>query len=209
VTSLSVRALALIAVMFVAVGCTVERTLPPVGAGGSMASYANAIDYRIGPGDMLSVVVWHNPDLSSTMPVRPDGRISLALLGDVVAAGKKPTELADELKERLKPYVKDPIVTVTPTQFVGPVARQVRVIGEAVQPRAIPFTSNMTLLDVMIDVGGLTKYADGDRAVIVRVENGAQKTYHVRLDSLIRDGDVDQNVAVQPGDILIIPQRFF
>jgi polysaccharide export outer membrane protein len=195
--------------MFVVVGCETERTLPPVGVGASMASYADASDYRIGPGDMLSIVVWHNQELSSQMPVRPDGRISMALLGDVVAAGKKPTELADELREKLKPYVKDPIVTVTPTQFVGPAARQVRVIGEAVQPRAIPFSSNMTILDVMIDVGGLTRYADGDRAVIVRVENGVQKSYRVRLDSLIRDGDVNQNVAVQPGDIVIIPQRFF
>jgi polysaccharide export outer membrane protein len=130
-------------------------------------------------------------------------------VGDVVAAGKTPMDLADELKNKLKPYVRDPLVTVTPTQFVGPIARQIRVIGEAVQPRAIPYSSNMTVLDVMIAVGGLTRYADGDRAVIVRVEKGAQRTYHVHLDSLVRDGDVSQNVAVQPGDILIIPQRFF
>lgn len=118
-------------------------------------------------------------------------------------------DLANELKDKLKPFVKDPLVTVTPTQFVGPIARQVRVIGEAAQPRAIPYSSNMTLLDVMIAAGGLTRYADGDRAEIVRNENGVQKTYHVHLDSLIRDGDVSQNVAIQPGDILIIPQRFF
>lgn len=133
----------------------------------------------------------------------------MPLIGDVVAAGKAPMALADEIKEKLKPFIKDPIVTVTPTQFFGPVARQIRVIGEAAQPRAIPFSANMTVLDVMIAVGGLTKYADGDRAVIVRVENGTQQTYHVHLDGLIRDGDVTQNVAMQPGDILIIPQRFF
>lgn len=177
--------------------------------GASSASYANGSDYRIGPGDLLNVVVWHNAELSGPVPVRPDGRISIPLVGDVVAAGKTPMDLANELKDKLKPFVKDPLVTVTPTQFVGPIARQVRVIGEAAQPRAIPYSSNMTLLDVMIAAGGLTRYADGDRAEIVRNENGVQKTYHVHLDSLIRDGDVSQNVAIQPGDILIIPQRFF
>jgi polysaccharide export outer membrane protein len=158
---------------------------------------------------MLNVVVWHNADVSGQVPVRPDGRISVPLVGDILAAGKTPMSLADELKDKLKPFIKDPLVTVTPTQFVGPIARQIRVIGEAVQPRAISFTANMTVLDVMIDVGGLTRYADGDRAVIVRVEKGLQETYHVHLDSLIRDGDVAQNVAMEPGDILIIPQRFF
>jgi polysaccharide export outer membrane protein len=189
--------------------CSSEKTLPPAQIGATAESYAVGSDYRVGPGDMLNVVVWHNPDVSGQTPVRPDGRISVPLVGDVVAAGKTPMALADELKEKLKPFIKDPIVTVTPTQFVGPVARQIRVIGEAAQPRAIAFTSNMTVLDVMISAGGLTRYADGDRAVIVRVEKGVQQTYHVHLDSLIRDGDVTQNVAMRPGDILIIPQRFF
>jgi len=190
-------------------GCSDELTLPPVGITASTASYENSSDYRLGPGDVVNVVVWHNTDLSSQVPVRPDGRISMPLLGDVVAAGKTPMDLAKEIKDKLKPYVKDPLVTVTPTQFVGPIARQVRVIGEAVQPRAVPYSSNMTLLDVMIAVGGLTRYADGDRAVIVRLEKGTQKTYHVHLDGLIRDGDVSENVALEPGDVLIIPQRFF
>jgi polysaccharide export outer membrane protein len=206
---LASRALALFVVILLAAGCSEERTLPTAAVTASAASYASASDYRIGPGDQLNVVVWHNPDLSGPAPVRPDGRISIPLVGDVVAAGKTPMDLADELKDKLKPYIKDPLVTVTPTQFVGPISRQIRVIGEASQPRAIPYSTNMTLLDVMIAVGGLTRYADGDRAEIVRAENGVQKTYHVHLDSLIRDGDVSQNVAVQPGDILIIPQRFF
>lgn len=208
-SGLFLRAVVLWAVTLLAVGCTAERTLPTAAISASPASYANASDYRIGPGDQLNIVVWHNADLSGQVPVRPDGRISIPLVGDVVAAGKTPMALADELKSMLKPFIKDPLVTVTPTQFVGPISRQIRVIGEAVQPRAIPYSSNMTLLDVMIAVGGLTRYADGDGAVIVRVENGTQQTYHVHLDSLIRDGDVSQNVAVQPGDILIIPQRFF
>ena len=203
------RALALCAAFSMLTGCSDELTLPPVGITASTASYENSSDYRLGPGDVVNVVVWHNTDLSSQVPVRPDGRISMPLLGDVVAAGKTPMDLAKEIKDKLKPYVKDPLVTVTPTQFVGPIARQVRVIGEAVQPRAVPYSSNMTLLDVMIAVGGLTRYADGDRAVIVRLEKGTQKTYHVHLDGLIRDGDVSENVALEPGDVLIIPQRFF
>ncbi|MGH6878577.1 MAG: XrtA/PEP-CTERM system exopolysaccharide export protein [Rhizomicrobium sp.] len=206
---LTLRALALFVVTIFAVGCSSEATLPTAAITPSATSYSTAADYRIGPGDQLNVVVWHNADLSGQVPVRPDGRISIPLVGDVVAAGKTPMALADEIKDKLKPYIKDPLVTVTPTQFVGPIARQIRVIGEAVQPRAIPYSSNMTLLDVMIAAGGLTRYADGDRAVIVRVVNGVQKTYHVHLDELIRDGDVSQNVAMQPGDILIIPQRFF
>lgn len=208
-TNLALRALALCVAILLVAGCSEERTLPTAAVGASSASYANGAEYRIGPGDLLNVVVWHNPEVSGPAPVRPDGRISIPLVGDVVAAGKRPMDLADELKEKLKPYIKDPLVTVSPTQFVGPIARQVRVIGEASQPRAIPYSSNMTLLDVMIAVGGLTRYADGDRAEIVRTENGVQNTYHVHLDSLIRDGDVSQNVALQPGDILIIPQRFF
>jgi polysaccharide export outer membrane protein len=195
--------------MLLVAGCSSEKTLPTVSLAPGPASYASASDYRIGPGDVLDIVVWHNSDLSNHVPVRPDGRISMPLVGDVVAAGKTPMNLADEIKDKLKPYIKDPLVTVTPTQFVGPVSRQIRVIGEAVQPRAIPYSTNMTLLDVMIAVGGLTRYADGDRAVIVRVVNGVQQTYHVHLDGLIRDGDVTQNVAVQPGDVIIIPQRFF
>jgi polysaccharide export outer membrane protein len=175
----------------------------------SVSATDASTNYRIGPGDVLNVFVWHNSDLSSQMPVRPDGRISLPLVGDVVAAGSTPPELAAQIQDKLKAYVKDPLVTVIPTQFVGLFTRQIRVIGEAVQPRAIPYSANMTVLDVMISVGGLTKYADGDSAVLVRAVNGKQQSYEVHLDSLVRDGDVTQNVAMQPGDILIIPQRFF
>jgi len=203
------RTLGLCTALFLLIGCSDEYTLPPVGISASTASYEDSSDYRIGPGDNLDVVVWHEKDLSNKIPVRPDGRISMPLLGDIVAAGKTPMDLAKDIQEKLKPYVKDPLVTVTPTEFVGPIARQIRVIGEAAQPRAVPYRSNMTLLDVMIQVGGLTRYADGDRAEIVRLDKGVQKTYHVHLDGLIRDGDINQNVAMQPGDVLIIPQRFF
>jgi polysaccharide export outer membrane protein len=208
VKNLFVR-LAALSVAAVLCACAPERTLPPAMMDVGAQAYGASADYRIGPYDVLNIVVWHNPDLSSQIPVRPDGRIALPLAGEVVAAGKTPSDLAAVLQEKLKPFVNDPLVTVTPMQFTGPYARQVRILGEAVQPRAIPFTSNMTLLDAMIAVGGLTKYADGDGAKIVRIDHGVQQTYNVHLDSLIRDGDVSQNVALQPGDVLIIPQRFF
>ena len=145
------------------------------------------------------------------MPVRPDGRISMPLVGDTLVVGKTPAALAAELQDKLKPYIIDPLVTVIPTQFVGLFTRQIRVIGEASQPRALPYRSSMTVLDVMIEVGGLTRYADGDRAVLVRQAptGGQQQSYRVKLDALVRDGDITQNVDMQPGDILIIPQRLF
>jgi polysaccharide biosynthesis/export protein len=173
------------------------------------ANPPTAAEYIIGPGDVLDIFVWHNPDLTRAMPVRPDGRIAMPLVGDTVALGKTPRALAAEIQDKLMPYVRDPLVTVIPTQFVGLFTRQVRVIGEASQPKALPYRSNMTALDVMIEVGGLTKYADGDRAVLVRDVNGQKQSYRVKLDSLIRDGDINQNVDIQPGDILIIPQRYF
>lgn len=166
-------------------------------------------EYVIGPGDVLDIFVWHNADLTRQMPVRPDGRIAMPLVGDVVVVGKTPQGLGTEIQDKLRPYVRDPLVTVIPTQFVGLFTRQIRVIGEATQPKALAYRSAMTALDVMIEVGGLTKFADGDRAVLVRQVNGQQQSYRVRLDSLVRDGDIKQNVDMQPGDILIIPQRFF
>jgi len=169
----------------------------------------NPDEYRIGSGDALEITVWHNQDLSGKMVVRPDGGISMPIVGDVVAAGKTPTELAKDLQDKLKNYVQNPIVTVSPTEFIGPTARQIRVIGQAAEPKALPYKTNMTLLDVVIEIGGLSRYADGSRAVIVRTEKGVQKTYRVNLDGLVRDGDIDQNVAMQPGDVLIIPERFF
>jgi polysaccharide export outer membrane protein len=166
-------------------------------------------NYLIGPGDDLNIFVWRNPDLTTRIPVRPDGKISIPLVEDVTATGKTPTTLARELEDKLRAFVKDPIVTVIVSQFVGPFGQQVRVIGEAAQPRALPYRNNLSLLDVMIEVGGLTRFAAGDRAVIVRSVNGKQEDLKVHLDELIRDGDVSENQAMQPGDILIIPQRYF
>lgn len=207
--NLFVRVVGLVAIVFSLQACTSYDSLPTAGTLPTVSETDATANYRIGPGDVLNVFVWHNSDLTSQMPVRPDGRISMPLVGDVVAAGNTPSELAAKIQEKLQAYVKDPLVTVIPTQFVGLFTRQIRVIGEAAQPRAIPYSANMTVLDVMIDVGGLTKYADGDSAVLVRAVNGKEVSYQVHLDSLVRDGDVTQNVAMQPGDILIIPQRFF
>jgi polysaccharide biosynthesis/export protein len=166
-------------------------------------------NYLIGPGDDLNIFVWRNPDLSTHIPVRPDGKISIPLVEDVTAIGRTPTTLAREIEDKLRAYVKDPIVTVIVSQFVGPFAQQVRVIGEAAQPRAIPYRRNMSLLDVVIEVGGLTRFAAGDRSMIVRNVNGKTENMKVHLDDLVKDGDVSDNVAMQPGDILIIPQRYF
>ena len=193
------------AVMLAITGCGGAPELPPAPPASSLPS----AEYRIGPGDSLNIFVWRNPELTVTVPVRPDGRVSIPLVEDVIAIGKTPTALAREYEQRLAKYIKEPLVTVIVEGFVGPIPEQVRIIGEASQPRSLPYRADMTLLDAMIAVGGLTKYAAGDDSVIIRTVNGAQNTYSVHLSSLIRDGDVASNVALQPGDILIIPQRLF
>ena len=170
---------------------------------------ATTPDYLIGPGDQLEIFVWRNPELSRNLPVRPDGRISVPLIEDLPAAGKTPTALARDIESVLKEYVQDPIVTVIVTGFVGPFNQQVRVVGEATQPQALPYREKMTVLDVMISVGGLTEFAAGNRAVVVRQAGGDEQAFRVRLDDLLRDGDVSANVALLPGDVLIIPQSWF
>ena len=193
------------AIALIVTGCGGAPPLPPAPPASSLPS----AEYRIGPGDSLNIFVWRNPELTITVPVRPDGRLSIPLVEDVVAIGKTPTALAREFEQRLAKYIKEPLVTVIAEGFVGPIPDQIRVIGEAAQPRALPYRSDMTVLDAMIAVGGLTRYAAGNDSVIIRTANGEQNTYSVHLSSLIRDGDVASNVALQPGDILIIPQRLF
>jgi polysaccharide biosynthesis/export protein len=192
-------------VVLIATGCGGAPSLPPAPPASSLPS----AEYRIGPGDSLNIFVWRNPELTLTVPVRPDGRLSIPLVEDVVAIGKTPTTLAREFEQRLSKYVKEPLVTVIVEGFVGPIPEQIRVIGEASQPRALPYRADMTVLDVMIAVGGLTKYAAGNDSVIIRTAQGEQNTYSVHLSSLIRDGEIENNVALRPGDILIIPQRWF
>ena len=163
--------------------------------------------YIIGPGDTLNIVVWRNPELSSSVPVRPDGRITTPLVEDMVAQGKNPTELAREVETALKKYLQDPVVTVVVTGFGGGNDEQIRVLGQAVKPATLSYRQNMTLLDVMIAVGGLTDFAAGNRAVLFR--GADQKAYNVRLADLIKRGDVEANVQVLPGDVIIIPESWF
>jgi polysaccharide export outer membrane protein len=167
--------------------------------------------YIVGPGDTLNVFVWGNPELSTgtPVPVRPDGKITTPLVEDVQASGKTPTQLAREIEQRLSRYVKNPVVTVTVTGFVGSANEQIRVIGQAAEPQSIPYRERMTVLDVMIAVGGLTEFAAGNRAKIIRRVGSGQKSFEVRLDDLINDGDISANVDMYPGDILIIPESWF
>jgi polysaccharide biosynthesis/export protein len=166
-------------------------------------------EYQVGPGDSLNIFVWRNPELSANVAVRPDGRVSIPLVEDIMATGRTPTQLAREIEKRLAKYVNAPIVTIMLGHPVGPFDQQVRIIGEAVTPKALPYRENMTVLDAMIEVGGLTKYAAGNRATLVRTVENEQKSYNVRLQSLINDGDIQSNVTLEPGDVLIIPQTYF
>lgn len=199
----SVLGLSLVAAVVIS-ACTSHSEAPALTA--AQTSEAN---YLIGPGDQLQVFVWRNPDLSTTVPVRPDGRISIPLVEDIESAGKTPTQLARDIEAKLKKFVTDPVVTVIVSNFVGPFAQQVRVVGEASEPKAVPYRQNMSALDAMIATGGLTPYAAGNRATLVRTTNGHQKSYNVRLGDLLKDGDMSANVALQPGDVIIIPQSFF
>ena len=177
---------------------------PPAPPTASGADY----NYIIGPGDVLNIIVWRNPELSMTVPVRPDGKVATPLVDELVAQGKNPIEVARDIEKTLGKYVRDPVVTVVVTSFVGPYSEQIRVVGEAAKPQALPYRQHMTLLDVMIAVGGLTDFAAGNSATILRGGAGGTQ-YSVRLKDLIRRGDVSANVEMKPGDILIIPQSFF
>jgi len=165
--------------------------------------------YVIGPGDTLDVFVWGYKDLSVTIPVRPDGKITTRLVEDMVASGKTPTVLARELESKYKEYVKNPTVTVTVNKFIGVPSQQVKVVGGGAKPRTVPYVNGMTVLDVMIEVGGLKKFSSGNKAVLVRTVEGERKSYRVRLHDLLKKGDIRANGYVQPGDIIIIPESWF
>lgn len=166
-------------------------------------------NYVIGPGDGLQVFVWGHDDLSTTVQVRPDGAISTPLVEDLQAAGRTPTELARAVETALADYVRSPTVTIIVQQFVGEYARQIRVVGQAAQPQALSYRNGMTLLDVMIEVGGLSEFASGNKAKIVRRLNGSETVIRVRINDLLNKGRMDQNVKMMPGDVLIIPQSIF
>ncbi len=183
--------------------CSTTGDIPPAPISASTEDY----NYIVGPGDNINIIVWRNPELSMSVPIRPDGKFSTPLIDELVAQGKSSVEISRDIEKQLAKYVRDPVVTVIVTGFVGPYDQQIRVVGEAAKPQALPFKQYMTLLDVMIAVGGLTDFADGNGATILRGADGKQ--YSVRLRDLIRRGDVSANVQMKPGDILIIPQSFF
>jgi polysaccharide export outer membrane protein len=176
-----------------------------------LADSGGGIDapYLVGAGDTLNIVVWRNPDLSIAVPVRPDGKITTPLVEDLQASGKTTTQLAREIERVLSRYVQRPVVSVIVTGFVGPYGQQVRVVGEAAKPQALPYRENMTLLDVMVAVGGITDFADGNKASILRTAGGKTQQFGVRLTSLVRRGDLSANVEMRPGDVLVIPQSLF
>ncbi|MGH1359607.1 MAG: XrtA/PEP-CTERM system exopolysaccharide export protein [Burkholderiaceae bacterium] len=161
--------------------------------------------YQIGPGDKLNISVWRNPELSAEVPVSPDGKITSPLIEDLQAAGRNPEELAREIEKQLTKFIREPTVTVVVTEFVGNSDHQIRVVGQAAKPAAIPYRQGMTLLDVMIKVGGITEFAAGNRAVLIRSTEDNKK-YRVRLQDLLRSGDVSANVEMLPGDVIMIPE---
>lgn len=166
-------------------------------------------EYLLGPGDNVNIQVWRNPEISMSVPIRPDGEITTPLVEDLPASGKTSSQLARDIEKALSKYIQDPIVTVIVTGFVGPYSEQIRVIGQAAKPQALPYRDKMTLLDVLIAVGGLTDFADGNAASIIRTVDGKQQQFNVRLKDLISVGNISANIPMRPGDVLIIPESFF
>jgi polysaccharide export outer membrane protein len=185
-------------------GCATSGSYPAAPSIAATPDY----NYIVGPGDNLNIIVWRNPELSMSVPVRPDGKLSTPLVDELAVQGKTSTEIARDVEKALSKLVRDPVVTVIVTGFVGPYSEQIRVVGEAAKPQALPYKQKMTLLDVMIAVGGLTDFADGNGASITRAAEG-DKRYSVRLKDLIKRGDISANVEMKPGDVLIIPQGWF
>jgi polysaccharide export outer membrane protein len=165
--------------------------------------------YQVGPGDSVNVFVWRNPDVSGTFPVRADGKMTMNLVEDLPASGKTPSQLARDIEKSLSKYIQEPIVTVTVANGVGTYGQQVRVVGEAAKPQALNYREHMSLIDLMIAVGGLTDYAAGNKAYILRTEDGQTTPLGVRLEDLVKGGEYSANVEMRPGDVLVIPERLF
>ncbi|MET3118395.1 polysaccharide export outer membrane protein [Undibacterium sp. GrIS 1.8] len=185
-------------------GCASNLTPAP-----TAESQAPTHDYLIGAGDTVNIIVWRNPEVSMVVSVRPDGKITTPLVEDVVAIGKTSTELARDIEKALAKFIQQPVVTVIVTNFAGPYEEQIRVIGQAAKPQALAYRKGMSVMDVIIAVGGMTEFASGNKANIIRTIDGKQQSLNVRLNDLIKDGDISANVPVRPGDILVIPQSFF
>lgn len=199
------KACACICLAALAAGCASTDNKPwPAPAASSAAP-----DYKIGPGDSINIIVWRNPEVSMALTVRPDGKISTPLVEDLVANGRTPTELARDIEKVLSKVIQQPTVTVVVTGFIGQYDQQIRVIGQAAKPQALQFRQDMSLMDVLIAVGGMTEFASGNRANIVRNANGRQQIINVRLNDLIRNGDLSANVRMVPGDVLVIPESLF
>ena len=175
----------------------------------SAAAAAPAHDYLIGPGDSVNIVVWRNPEVSTSVPVRPDGKITTPLVEDLQASGKTSTELARDIEKALSKFIQQPVVTVIVTGFVGTYGEQIRVIGQAARPQALPYRRDMSLMDVLIAVGGVTEFASGNKAKIIRTVDGKPQQLPVRLNDLIKEGDISANIGMRPGDVLVIPESFF
>ncbi len=186
-------------------GCSNTPTYPPA----PVLTTPYDWNYLVGPGDNVSVFVWRNPDVSGNFPVRPDGKMTMNLVEDLPASGKTPSQLARDIEKALSKYIQEPIVTVIVGGGVGPFDQQIRVVGEATKPQALNFREKMSLVDLMIAVGGLTDFAAGNKAYILRTQNGKQTQLGVRLEDLLKGGDIKANVEMRPGDVLVIPESLF
>ena len=189
------------------VGCAVGGDLPPVPD--AQVNVEVDYDYIIGPGDEIAIFVWGNSELNSSSPVRPDGKLTTHLVEDLQASGKTSTQLARDVEAAYSEYVRQPVVSVTVTGFEGVPDQSVRVMGEAVDPQQITYKKHMTLLDVMIAAGGLTEYAAGNQSVLIRLVDGKEVSYNLRLDDLVKQGDISANLSIMPGDIVIIAESWF
>lgn len=205
------RELMTLAVVVLAiVGCAGGgRPASEIAASTSTSGETDISAYRIGPGDVLDVFVWRNPEISVTVEVRPDGMISTPLVEDMLALGKTPTELARDMEAVLATYIKSPSVNIIVSEFRGTPADMIRVVGQAQNPQAIPYREGMTVLDLMIAVGGLGEFAAGNKSKLVREVDGEVIEYRIRLGDLLNKGEIEHNVQIQPGDVLIIPEAFF
>jgi polysaccharide export outer membrane protein len=169
---------------------------------------AVSADYLIGPGDTLQIFVWQNPELSVTVPVRPDGRISTPLVEDTLAVGKTPVQLASDLETALAVFIRTPKVSVIVSQAVGALS-QVQVIGQVTRPSGIPYRAGLRVLDALLAVDGLSEFAAPNRAMLIRTENGKETKTRIRIGDLLDSGDLEQNLLLQPGDVIVIPQTWF
>jgi polysaccharide export outer membrane protein len=192
-------------------GGSTGRSLPPAASASDAGASQVGESYILGPMDEITIFVWRNAELGANVQIRPDGRITTPLISDMVAAGKTPAQLADDIRQALNRYINDPQVSVILNRPQGTFSQQIRIVGATERPAALPYRANMTLLDALIAVGGLSEYAAGNRARLIRVdrENGQQREYDLRISDLLRRGDIRANVRLEPGDVIIIPESMF